>query len=47
MQTGDTFTIAGIHPVIANPARRWWQFWKPRKVADRTRLAMFTVKGVV
>lgn len=39
----EEFTIAGVHPVTPNPNRRWWQFWKPKTIADRTRLQTFKV----
>lgn len=29
---GDYFTISGVHKMVSNPARRWWQLWKPRLV---------------
>lgn len=42
-KSGDVFTIEGLHPAIRDPNRRWWQFWKPRMVADKDRLATFRV----
>lgn len=44
MKPGDHFTIAGCFAMMLNPNRRWWQFWKPRYVADEERLARFTVQ---
>ena len=42
MDIGDTFTPAGYHPKVPNPARRWWTPWRPRLIVDTTRLAVFT-----
>lgn len=44
MKPGDKFTIAHVHPWMRNPARKWWQFWKPKWVVDTSRLAEFTVR---
>lgn len=44
MQTGDTFTIAGVYSQVRNPERQWWQFWKPRMVAS-SELARFEVRS--
>lgn len=45
IKVGDVFTIEGIRPLIANPDRRWWQFWKPRLIEnpDPEILQMFKV----
>jgi hypothetical protein len=32
MKTGDKVTIAGVYRNVPNPNRRWWQFWKPRRI---------------
>lgn len=40
---GDTFQIEGVHPYVPNPGRKWWQFWKPRVIIDRSRLQTFIV----
>lgn len=34
MKTGETFTIAGVHKMVPNLDRKWWQFWKPRLVTS-------------
>jgi hypothetical protein len=41
MKPGDHITIAGCFAMKINPARHWWQVWKPRYVADDERLARF------
>lgn len=43
LRAGDHFTIAGIYVAVRNPDRKWWQFWKPRFVADPAQLRMFAV----
>lgn len=42
METGDTFTIAGVNRMVPNPSRKWWQFWKPRMI-DSGQIQMFIV----
>lgn len=42
MELGETVTIAGIYEQVPNPARRWWQFWRPRFVAG-PELRKFTI----
>ena len=42
IKPGDVVTIAGCYRVIPNPARRWWQIWKPRTVPGPD-LARFTL----
>lgn len=32
-EVGDKVTMDGLHRMVPNPARRRWQFWKPRMVA--------------
>ena len=44
MNLEDTFVIAGAYERIANPDRRWWQFWKPRFVAGKN-LQRFNVRS--
>jgi hypothetical protein len=44
---GEKFTIAGVHPEIRNPDRIFWQFWKPKKISDKSRLSVFTVVAIV
>ena len=39
---GDTVTIDGIYWSVPNPARRWWQIWKPRLVSS-DEMQTFTV----
>jgi hypothetical protein len=39
---GDTLTIAGVMARVPNPARRWWQWWKPRMI-DGPKLQKFVV----
>lgn len=48
IQMGDMFTIEGVHNVMRNPNRRWWQLWKPRMVPDHRRdgLRQFKVISV-
>jgi hypothetical protein len=41
--TGDIITVEGIYRRIPNPARRSWQFWKPRLV-DSDELQIFKVQ---
>lgn len=43
IEIGETFTVAGINPTKPNPDRRWWQFWKPRRVPDIVELQIFKV----
>ncbi len=43
---GDKFTIAGVYEMIPNPNRRWWQWWRPRKVAS-DRLAEFRATSLL
>lgn len=43
MVIGEHFTIGNVHPLIPNPGRKRWQFWKPRKIVDKSRLAVFKV----
>ena len=45
MNHGDKCTIAGYYSLIRNPARKWWQVWKPRMVAS-DKLAVFTVTRI-
>lgn len=45
LKVGDSFTISGVHPLIRNPSRRWWQVWKPRFVPTEE-LQRFTVHSV-
>lgn len=33
IKEGDIITIAGYYQKVPNPARRWWQVWKPRMIA--------------
>jgi hypothetical protein len=35
MKPGDTFTIAGLTRKVPNPARKWWQVWRPRMIDTR------------
>lgn len=44
IKLGDSITIEGLHRVIANPDRRWWQLWKPRMV-ETSETAEWTVVG--
>ena len=41
-KSGDTLTIAGVYELIPNRDKRWWQFWKPKKVRS-DRLKVYTV----
>jgi hypothetical protein len=40
IEVGDTLTISGVRRSVRNPARRWWQLWRPRwvKSADLANL---------
>lgn len=33
IKPGDKFTVAGVYHALPNPDRKWWQFWKPDKIA--------------
>lgn len=37
MQKGDTITFEGLHQMVRNPDRKWWQLWKPRMVPAELR----------
>lgn len=32
IKEGDVITIQGAHHMVPNPDRKWYQFWKPRRV---------------
>lgn len=32
IKEGDMITIEGMHQMVPNPDRKWWQFWKPAKI---------------
>ncbi len=43
LQRGEKFTIAGVYDTKPNPDRRWWQFWKPLRIADKEKLTVFEI----
>ena len=49
VKIGDKITLAGTFVLVRNPARKWWQVWKPRVVAgiDPDKLMSYTVTHVV
>lgn len=30
LKLGDKVTIKGFNISVANPARKWWSFWRPK-----------------
>lgn len=44
IKPGDRVTIEGLHRVVPNPRRRWWQLWKPRMV-ETCETAEWTIVG--
>lgn len=44
LKPGDILTIDGVYKTRPS-GRKWWQFWKPRLIIDRTQLEEFKVIG--
>lgn len=44
IKPGDIVTVAGFYVTVPNPHRRWWQFWKPKMIEDRTQLRKFRLE---